>query len=151
MKFGKPLFLQTRMGKNKNHFTIYKFRTLPVETPENIPTHELQKIIFHDNITRILRLSKLDEIPQLINILKGEMSFIGPRPNLLNQFNVIEARNSLGIYSVLPGLTGLSQIQGIDMSEPKKLAKTDFAMIQKWKINDYPKYLIHTLFINGFK
>ncbi|TOJ03458.1 sugar transferase, partial [Vibrio parahaemolyticus] len=91
-----------------------------------------------------LRKTKIDELPQLINVLKGEMSLVGPRPNLFNQQELIVERDALGIYEVLPGITGLAQVQNIDMSTPALLAKTDKKMIDTLTLKDYFKYIMMT-------
>lgn len=112
---GPILFCQKRIGINHNTFTIYKFRTMRVDTPKDTPTHLLQGSKSH--ITRsgqFLRKSSFDEFPQLINILKGEMSLVGPRPALWNQFDLIEEREKYNANSIRPGLTGWAQINGRD-------------------------------------
>lgn len=100
-------------------------------------------------IGKFLRKYKIDELPQLINVIKGEMSLVGPRPNLLNQNELIKERDKLGVYSVLPGVTGLSQLSGIDMSTPLKLAESDAKMIQSITISRYFKFLLLTFFGKG--
>ena len=137
-----PIFMQTRVGKNKKPFTLIKFRTMTVET-ESVASHLANSA----SITRIggfLRKSKIDELPQLINVLKGEMSFVGPRPNLFNQHELINERDERGVYEVLPGITGLAQVNNIDMSTPERLAKTDRKMIDTLTIKNYFKYIIMT-------
>jgi len=112
---GPVLFKQKRIGKNNTTFDIYKFRTMYTETPKDMPTHlftDAQSFI--TRIGKLLRKSSLDELPQLFNILKGEMSFIGPRPALWNQFDLIDAREQAGANSVKPGITGWAQINGRD-------------------------------------
>ncbi len=91
-----------------------------------------------------LRKTKIDELPQLINVLKGEMSLVGPRPNLFNQEELIKERDALGVYEVLPGITGLAQIKNIDMSTPVLLAKTDRQMIDTLTLTSYFRYIIMT-------
>ena len=91
-----------------------------------------------------LRKTKIDELPQLINVLKGEMSLVGPRPNLFNQEELIKERDALGVYEVLPGITGLAQVQNIDMSTPELLAKTDRQMIDTLTLISYFRYIIMT-------
>ncbi|UTV26964.1 sugar transferase [Photobacterium atrarenae] len=139
---GSPIFMQTRVGKNKEPFTLIKFRTMSVET-KSVASH----LASSASITRFgsfLRKSKIDELPQLINVLKGEMSFVGPRPNLLNQDELIKERENRGVYDVLPGITGLAQVNTIDMSTPVLLAKTDQNMIKTLTVKNYFKYIIMT-------
>ena len=139
---GSPVFIQTRVGKNQKPFKLIKFRTMAVDT-QSVASH----LASNASITRLghfLRKTKIDELPQLINVLKGDMSLVGPRPNLFNQQELITERDKLGIYDVLPGITGLSQVQNIDMSTPKLLAETDKKMIDSLTIKDYFKYIIMT-------
>ena len=96
-----------------------------------------------------LRKTKIDELPQLINVLKGEMSLVGPRPNLFNQEELIIERDTLGVYDVRPGITGLAQVQNIDMSTPELLAQTDQKMIQNLNLISYFKYIIMTITGSG--
>ncbi len=121
---GPALFCQKRAGRNGTYFTIYKFRTMRMDAPSNMPTHLLKDS--SRCITRVgsfLRKSSLDEIPQLINILLGQMSLIGPRPALWNQYDLIEARHACGVDAVRPGLTGWAQVHGRDeLSIPQKVA-----------------------------
>lgn len=112
---GPVLFRQTRIGKDKKEFEIFKFRTMRTDTPKDMPTHlftDAERFI--TPVGRFLRKSSLDELPQLFNILRGEMSFIGPRPALWNQFDLIEARDRLNANSLRPGITGWAQINGRD-------------------------------------
>jgi len=112
---GPVFFRQKRVGLKKTHFMIYKFRTMRTDAPKDAPTHLLQNAAgFITPVGRFLRASSLDELPQLINILKGEMSIVGPRPALWNQYDLIEARDAVGANDVLPGLTGWAQINGRD-------------------------------------
>lgn len=139
---GSPIFVQTRVGQNKKPFKLIKFRTMPVET-QSVASH----LVNNTSITKLsifLRKTKIDELPQLINVVKGEMSFVGPRPNLFNQEELIKERDALGVYAVLPGITGLSQVQNIDMSTPQLLAITDKKMIDNFTIKNYFKYIIMT-------
>lgn len=140
---GSPIFIQSRVGKNKKDFNLIKFRTMSVET-KSVASH----LANNSSITKFgnfLRKTKVDELPQLINVVKGEMSLVGPRPNLFNQEELIKERDALGVYDVLPGITGLAQVQNIDMSTPKLLAKTDKQMIDTLDIKDYFKYIIMTV------
>ena len=112
---GPVFFRQKRVGLKRSHFMIYKFRTMRTDAPKDAPTHLLQNPeAFITPVGRFLRASSLDELPQLINILKGEMSIVGPRPALWNQYDLIDAREAVGANDVLPGLTGWAQINGRD-------------------------------------
>lgn len=140
---GSPLFFQERVGKDKKPFTLVKFRTMSVDT-KSVASH----LASQASITKLgafLRKTKLDELPQLWNVLKGEMSLVGPRPNLFNQEELINARDNKNVYSVRPGITGLAQIQNIDMSTPVKLAKTDSIMIKKMTLKNYFLYILKTV------
>ena len=139
---GSPLFFQRRMGRNQIPFTLVKFRTMRVGT-DCVGTH----LVDSGSVTRIgglLRVTKLDELPQLWNVLKGEMSLVGPRPNLFNQELLIQKREALGAYEVRPGITGLAQIKRIDMSTPEVLAETDAEMISSMSLFNYFKYIFLT-------
>lgn len=120
---GPAFFKQRRIGLNGIPFTCLKFRTMHIGT-ENRPTHEIQKSAV-TKIGHILRQFKLDELPQLINVLKGDMALVGPRPCLPSQCELISAREKYGALNVTPGITGLAQINNVDMSEPLRLAKID--------------------------
>lgn len=112
---GPVIFSQCRVGKDKKEFNIYKFRSMYVDTPKDVPTHLLDKPdAFITPVGKFLRKTSLDELPQLFNILKGEMSFVGPRPALYNQYDLIELRDQAGANSVRPGITGWAQINGRD-------------------------------------
>lgn len=140
---GSPVFKQERVGKNKKPFTLYKFRTMNVKA-KSVATH----LADGSQITKFgsfLRKSKLDELPQLFNVLFGDMSLVGPRPNLYNQIELIEERDKRGVYNVVPGITGLAQINEIDMSTPKELAIKDAEMLQSLTITDYFKYIFATV------
>lgn len=129
---GPVFFKQKRVGKNKNHFNILKFRTMRVDAPKDCPTHMLNNA--ESCITRvgaILRKTSLDEIPQLFNILKGQMSFVGPRPALWNQYDLIEERDKYAANDIVPGLTGWAQINGRDEVEIPVKAKLDGEYVAK--------------------
>lgn len=140
---GSPLFLQERVGRNKKPFTLVKFRTMKVDTA-SVASH----LASASSITRMgsfLRKTKLDELPQLWNVLKGEMSLVGPRPNLFNQEELIVERDALGVYAVRPGITGLAQVNEIDMSTPKLLAETDARMIRQMSLGNYFRFIVQTV------
>ena len=140
---GSPLFFQERVGKYKKPFILVKFRTMSVDT-KSVASH----LASQASITKLgafLRRTKLDELPQLWNVLKGEMSLVGPRPNLYNQEELVAARSEKNVYDVRPGITGLAQIQNIDMSTPDKLARTDAIMIKKMSLKNYFLYIIKTV------
>ncbi len=139
---GSPIFMQARVGKNKKPFILIKFRTMSPDT-KSVASH-LADGSSITKLGRFLRRTKLDELPQLINVLKGDMSLVGPRPNLFNQEELISERSSLGVYDVLPGITGLAQIQNVDMSTPLLLARVDAQMIENLSVASYIKYIIMT-------
>ena len=145
---GSPIFRQERVGKHKNPFNLMKFRSMHINAP-SVATH-LASSSCITPFGSFLRKSKLDELPQLWNVLVGDMSLVGPRPNLFNQEELIEERSSRGVYSVRPGITGLSQINKIDMSTPRFLAETDAKMIQSLDVLNYFKYIFLTIFGKGF-
>ena len=129
---GPVFFKQKRVGKNKKYFMIYKFRTMRIDAPKDMPTHMLNNA--ESYITKIggfLRKTSLDELPQIINIIKGDMSIIGPRPALWNQEDLIEERDKYGANDIRPGLTGLAQISGRDELEIPVKAKLDGEYIEK--------------------
>lgn len=139
---GSPIFRQTRVGKNQQPFTLIKFRTMAPDTA-SVATH----LASASSVTKLgafLRKTKLDELPQLINVVKGEMSLVGPRPCLFNQEELIAERDSRGVFDVLPGITGLAQVNEIDMSTPKLLAEWDQKMIQTLTARLYFTYIIQT-------
>lgn len=123
---GSVLFTQKRVGKNKKYFNIYKFRTMKIDTPKEMPTHLLDNPDYYiTKVGKFLRKTSLDELPQLINILKGDMAVIGPRPALWNQEDLIEERDKYGANHVRPGLTGWAQINGRDELEISVKASLD--------------------------
>ena len=112
---GPVFFRQKRVGMGKTHFMIYKFRTMRIDAPKDQPTHLLKDpSAYITPVGRFLRRSSLDELPQLLNIIKGEMAVVGPRPALWNQFDLIAERDKYGANDVRPGLTGWAQINGRD-------------------------------------
>ena len=129
---GPVLFKQKRVGIHKSHFNILKFRTMKTDTPKDIPTHQLENP--NQWITRVgkfMRKTSLDELPQIINILKGEMSIIGPRPALWNQYDLIAERDKYGANEVPVGLTGWAQINGRDAIDIKDKVRYDVEYVDK--------------------
>lgn len=144
---GSPLFRQERVGRHQKQFTLVKFRTMAVNTA-SVASH----LASSTSITRLggfLRKTKLDELPQLWNVLKGEMSLVGPRPGLFNQQELTHERSIRGVFDVRPGMTGLAQVSDIDMSTPALLAKTDQKMIQSLTLSSYFKYILMTVSGSG--
>lgn len=144
---GSILFRQRRIGIDKREFCIYKFRTMKADTPKDVPTHLLHNPDSY--ITKIggfLRRSSLDELPQIFNILKGDMSFVGPRPALYNQYDLIEERDKVNANSVLPGLTGWAQINGRDELPIDVKARLDGEYVEKMGFLFDVKILIKTAF-----
>jgi len=140
---GSPIFRQKRVGRNKKPFTLIKFRTMKVDTA-SVASH----LASSTSITpfgNFLRKTKLDELPQLWNVLKGEMSLVGPRPGLFNQQELTEARDAKNVYVVRPGITGEAQVNEIDMSTPELLAKTDAKMIRELNLANYFKFILQTV------
>lgn len=133
-----PIFKQSRIGLNNRCFVLFKLRTM-VTSARQAASHELNSA----QITRtgnILRRLKLDELPQIINVINGTMSFVGPRPCLPTQTELIRARTKLGVEALRPGITGPAQVQGLDMSTPEQLAIADSSYLQEWS-------LAHDLFL----
>lgn len=140
---GAPIFRQVRVGRHKNQFTLVKFRTMRPGTA-SVASH----LADASAITpwgRLLRRTKLDELPQLWNVLKGEMSLVGPRPCLFNQEELIRERGNRRVFDARPGITGLAQINNIDMSTPVLLAETDARMLQTLNLKNYFKYIFLTV------
>ena len=144
---GSPLYTQVRVGRRNKSFRLKKFRTMSKDTA-SVATH-LASSSSITKLGRFLRRTKLDELPQLWNVLRGEMSLVGPRPCLPNQVELIAEREKLGVFDVRPGITGLAQISGIDMSTPKLLAETDAAMIETLNFKNYFKYIFLTILGKG--
>lgn len=140
---GSPIFRQQRVGRHKKPFTLVKFRTMRKDTA-SVASH----LASADAITpfgHFLRRTKLDELPQLWNVLKGEMSLVGPRPCLFNQEELIAEREQRGVFDARPGITGLAQVNEIDMSTPQLLAETDQKMLQSLTLGAYFKYIFMTV------
>ncbi len=142
-----PLFRQERVGRNQKPFFLIKFRTMQPDTT-SVATH-LADVSSITPFGRFLRRTKLDELPQLWNVLKGEMSLVGPRPCLLSQEELIEERAQHNVYSTRPGITGLAQVREIDMSTPRLLAETDAEMLTTLNLRNYFKYIFLTVLGKG--
>ena len=143
----RPLFIQTRVGKNQIPFRLVKFRSMSPKAAD-LPTHEISG----DLITKtgkFIRTTKLDELPQLWNVLKGEMSLVGPRPCLPIQEELIAEREQRKVFSLRPGITGPAQVQNIDMSTPKKLAIEDSQMVGNLTLVAYLKDVLMTVTGSG--
>jgi O-antigen biosynthesis protein WbqP len=137
-----PLFRQERLGRYELPFILIKFRSMHKNTG-SIASHLVDTAAI-TSYGHFLRRTKLDELPQLWNVLKGEMSLVGPRPGLLNQPELTAARKEAGVFNVRPGMTGLAQVSGIDMSTPDLLAQTDGQMISEMSLKNYFKYIFLT-------
>jgi O-antigen biosynthesis protein WbqP len=145
---GPAFFRQTRVGRHEALFTLIKLRTMYQSTP-NVPSHNAHS----DMITavgRVMRRLKLDELPQIWNVLAGHMSFVGPRPCLETQHELITARRALGVFLVRPGITGLAQVAGVDMSSPDKLAQIDCDYINRMSLSTDIVLIIATLSGRGY-
>jgi O-antigen biosynthesis protein WbqP len=140
---GSPIFRQERVGRDKKPFMLTKFRTMRPGTA-SVASH-LADASAITPLGIFLRRSKLDELPQLWNVLKGEMSLVGPRPCLFNQTELIRERASRAVFSARPGVTGLAQVKNIDMSTPKLLAETDASMLNELTVFTYFKYIFMTV------
>lgn len=143
---GPVFFKQNRVGKNKELFEIYKFRSMRTDTPADMPTHQLNNPeAFITSSGKFLRKTSLDELPQLINIVKGEMAIIGPRPALWNQYDLIEERDKYGANDVRPGLSGWAQINGRDELEIPVKAKLDGDYVENMSLTFDLKCIIGTI------
>lgn len=144
---GPVFFKQKRIGKGKKEFNILKFRTMKTDAPKEMPTHLLEKPdAYITPIGKFLRKTSLDELPQLINILKGDMSLIGPRPALWNQYDLIAERDKYKANDVLPGLTGLAQISGRDELPIEVKARIDGEYVKKQNSELDTRIFLKTLF-----
>ena len=144
---GSPVFMQERIGRNRKRFILFKFRTMGKDTA-SVASH----LVDASAITPFgyfLRKTKLDELPQLWNVLRGEMSIVGPRPGLFNQYELNDARNRHNVFIARPGITGLAQINNIDMLTPELLAETDAQMLKDLSVWSYFKYIAMTLLGKG--
>lgn len=142
-----PLFRQERVGRHQRPFTLLKFRSMRVGTP-SVATH----LVTASSVTpfgAFLRRTKLDELPQLWNVLVGDMSFVGPRPCLFNQTELRQERERRGVFAARPGITGLAQVQGVDMSAPATLAELDSSMLGELSVRSYISYVLQTLLGGG--
>lgn len=140
---GSPIFVQKRVGRNGKKFNLYKFRTMHVDT-ESAATHTVS----NHSVTKyghFLRKTKLDELPQLVNVLKGEMSLVGYRPCLPTQTELISSREGYSLHEYRPGITGLAQINRVDMSEPAKLSQLDADMYDDLNLTNYFYYILMTV------
>lgn len=144
---GTAIIRQTRVGREGELFVLWKFRTMRANV-EVVPSHQVDPKQI-TRVGRIMRRLKLDELPQVINVVRGEMSFVGPRPCLPSQIELIEARRRLGVHEMLPGITGLSQVCGLDMSQPLELARRDAEYVADWSIFQDLTILVETLFGRG--
>jgi lipopolysaccharide/colanic/teichoic acid biosynthesis glycosyltransferase len=140
---GSPIFRQERVGRDQRPFTLFKFRTMRPDTA-SVASH----LADPSAITPFgvfLRRTKLDELPQIWNVVNGEMSLVGPRPCLFNQTELINQRAALAVFSARPGITGLAQVNNIDMSTPRLLAETDARMLNDLTVSAYFKYIFMTV------
>ena len=145
MDTGSPFFYQKRVGLNLKGFVLIKFRTMKLNTKSE-GTHLVDKSAI-TSFGYLLRITKLDELPQLWNVLKGDMSLVGPRPCLFNQKKLIMERKKRGVFKVKPGITGLAQIKNITMKHPTLLAKIDFQMIKQLNVFNYFYYILVTMIL----
>ena len=148
---GPVFFKQKRIGKDKKNFYIYKFRTMRTDTPKDMPTHLLKDAeSYITKSGKIFRKTSIDELPQIINILKGQMSIIGPRPALWNQYDLIKERDKYNANSIRPGLTGWAQVNGRDELEIPIKAKFDGEYVEKMSLLFDTKIFLKTI-IKVFK
>jgi len=143
---GPVLFKQKRIGMHKTHFYMLKFRTMRIDSPKDVPTHLLENPDqWITRMGKILRKTSFDELPQLFNIIKGEMSIIGPRPALWNQYDLIAERDKYGANDVRPGLTGWAQVNGRDELPIEVKARYDGEYVQKMSFMFDLKCLLKTV------
>lgn len=144
---GAAVFRQTRVGLRRVPFVLYKLRTMSLDTGDHA-SHEVSALQI-TAIGRFLRRTKLDELPQILNVLKGDMSFVGPRPCLPNQEILVAERARLGVFDVRPGITGPAQLSGIDMSTPAELAAVDAAYVGRVTFLSDIRYIVQTALGRG--
>jgi nucleoside-diphosphate-sugar epimerase/lipopolysaccharide/colanic/teichoic acid biosynthesis glycosyltransferase len=144
---GAPLLRQERVGRHQRPFVLVKFRTMRRDTA-HVASH-LASSAAITPLGAVLRRTKLDELPQLWNVLLGHMSLVGPRPGLFNQHDLTQARTAHGVYAARPGITGLAQVNGIDMSTPELLAQTDARMLRELSVRNYFKFILFTVLGKG--
>lgn len=142
-----PLFFQRRVGRDGRIFTILKLRTMRADTPDGA-SHEVGAATITRS-GRILRRTKVDELPQLWNVIVGDMSLVGPRPCLPSQRALIEERERLGVTRLRPGITGVGQVAGLDMSDPVALARADSAYLGAWSMGRDLELLVRTAIGGG--
>lgn len=143
---GSVLFLQTRVGKDGKHFRLYKFRTMKLDTPKYVATIDMtepEKYI--TRVGRILRKLSLDELPQLVNVLKGDMSLVGPRPLIPSEEQIHNMRTRFGVYSACPGITGLAQVRGRDTVSPAEKVRYDWEYVSKFGLLMDMRVLLSTI------
>jgi len=144
---GPAILRQQRVGRYEQPFICLKLRTMQINTPQ-APSHETSSRAITP-VGHFLRRLKLDELPQLVNIIKGEMSFVGPRPCLPTQTALVEARRRYGLQAIRPGITGVAQVRGVDMSEPERLAALDATYLRDMSIGTDIKLMLATAFGAG--
>lgn len=143
---GKIIFTQYRIGRYGKRFKLYKFRTMKMDTPRYIPTAAIQDPERHiTRIGRMLRRTSIDELPQLVNVLKGDMSLVGPRPLIAEEYEIHQMRMRFGVYNIRPGLTGLAQINGRDMVSPSEKVHWDVKYLQQFCLATDTCILLNTL------
>jgi O-antigen biosynthesis protein WbqP len=144
---GRAILRQQRVGRYERPFACLKLRTMYANTPQ-APSHETSRAAVTP-IGRLLRRLKLDELPQLVNIIRGDMSFVGPRPCLPTQTALIEARRRYGLQTIRPGITGVAQVRGVDMSDPERLAALDATYLEDMSIGADLRLIAATALGNG--
>ena len=145
---GSPLFVQTRLGRELRPFRMLKLRTMARDTGD-LPSHEVGEHRI-TRLGRLIRALKLDELPQLLNVLVGSMSLVGPRPCLPSQMELIAERKARGVFDFRPGITGPAQLSGVDMSEPARLAQIEEAYYRSATPLDDIRMILRTAFGQGF-